>query len=155
MSRPTYLGLAITVVLAGLLLRLVDWGLPLWVHHHAGGILWGAMLFLIVSALRPPGRDLGACLIASGMIAAIVEATRLFQSPGLDAFRATLAGQLLLGRIFSGWNLVAYAVGIGAAASLTRSAPTPEVGRRPLDRDRPPADPSVEEAPEQRLDWRA
>ena len=122
MSRSAYLGLAATVVLAGLLLRLVNWGLPLSVHHYGGGILWGAMLFLLVSALRPPGRDFGTSLIVSGVMAAAIEVARLFHTPGLDAFRTTLAGQLLLGRIFSGWNLIAYAAGIGATAALTRSA---------------------------------
>lgn len=152
MSRLGYFALASAIVLAGLLLRLVDWGMPLAVHHYGGGILWGAMLFLLVSALHPPGRDLRSRLIASGVMAVAVEAARLFHTPGLDAFRATLAGQLLLGRIFSGWNLIAYAIGIGAAAALTGSACEPDLARRPLDRGRPAADPSVGKAPEQGLD---
>ena len=54
------------------------------------------------------------------------EPPRLLAEPALDAFRATLPGQLLLGNIVSVWNLGAYALGIGAAAWLAVS----------LDRDR-------------------
>ena len=48
-------------------------------------------------------------------IAVLVELSRLVHGPGLDAFRLTTAGELLLGRIFSVWNIVAYSVGIGMA----------------------------------------
>lgn len=112
-------GLALLTILAGLALRLVPWGLPLWAHHVGGGVLWGAMTFLLVAALRPPGWSRAATLVAAGVLDAAVEAIRLIHAPGLDAFRATLAGQLLLGRIFSPWNLVAYGLGILAAAGAT------------------------------------
>lgn len=36
----------------------------------------------------------------------------------LDAFRLTTAGALLLGRIFSLWNLPAYAIGMAAACAF-------------------------------------
>jgi hypothetical protein len=38
----------------------------------------------------------------------------------LDAFRLTLPGGLLLGRIFSAWNMLAYGVGIIFAVGLDR-----------------------------------
>ena len=46
------------------------------------------------------------------LIAVVVEFSRLVHVPWLDAFRLTTAGALLLGRIFSLWNLVAYLIGI-------------------------------------------
>ncbi|WP_373322296.1 DUF2809 domain-containing protein [Methylobacterium thuringiense] len=49
------------------------------------------------------------------------ERLRLFHTPGLDAFRLTLTGQLLLGRIFSVCNLIAYAVDIAVAAGVDRA----------------------------------
>lgn len=119
------LGLVALVVGAGLLLRLVPWGLPLAVHHYGGGFLWGMMLYLLALALRPRGRGRPACLVAAATTAFLIELSRLIRTPDLDAFRATLAGQLLLGRIFSVWNLLAYAVGIGAAAALTAQRPRP------------------------------
>lgn len=41
-------------------------------------------------------------------------------TPWLDAFRLTAAGALLLGRIFSPWNLVAYVTGIVVGVWLDR-----------------------------------
>jgi threonine/homoserine efflux transporter RhtA len=58
-----------------------------------------------------------AALIAIG-----VELFRLMHAPGLDAFRLTTAGALLLGRVFSPWNVVAYGFGIVAGALLDRCA---------------------------------
>ena len=65
------------------------------------------------STLAPQFRE---PLMASIGIAIAVECVRLYHQPGLDAFRMTLAGQLLLGRIFSLWNIVAYAIGIAGSA---------------------------------------
>ena len=48
-------------------------------------------------------------------IALAVELSRLYSVPWLDDFRRSTIGALTLGRIFSPWNLVAYAIGIGAA----------------------------------------
>ncbi|WCS28334.1 DUF2809 domain-containing protein [Methylobacterium sp. NMS14P] len=79
------------------------------------------MLFLLVAALRPDGWGLRTCLIVAFAAAAIIEGSRLVHTPALDAFRTTLPGQLLLGSIFSQWNLLAYALGIGAAAGLAVS----------------------------------
>jgi hypothetical protein len=56
------------------------------------------------------------------VVAVLVELTRLVHSPWLDDFRLTLAGALLLGRIFSLWNIVAYAVGIVLGAAIDGAA---------------------------------
>jgi hypothetical protein len=56
------------------------------------------------------------------VIAIVVEFSRLVHTPWLDAFRLTTAGALLLGRIFSLWNLVAYAVGIAFGVWIDRLA---------------------------------
>jgi hypothetical protein len=52
------------------------------------------------------------------LLAVAVEFSRLYHTPEMDAFRLTFAGRLLLGRVFSLWNIVSYAVGISAAAAL-------------------------------------
>jgi hypothetical protein len=119
--RAACLAAAATVVAAGLLLRLPRWPLPLPIHHYGGGVLWGAMLLFLVAALRPPRWHRRACVIASCLLAALIEASRLVHAPALDVFRRTLPGELLLGRIFSVWNLLAYALGIAVAAPLIRS----------------------------------
>ena len=48
-------------------------------------------------------------------IALLVEASRLIHTPWLDAFRSTVTGALLLGRVFSTWNVLAYAAGIATS----------------------------------------
>jgi len=58
--------------------------------------------------------------LISAAIAVGVELFRLVHAPWLDAFRLTTAGALLLGRIFSPWDMLAYGVGIGLAVWLDR-----------------------------------
>lgn len=69
------------------------------------------MVYVLLVALLPrmSWRRIGLLAMA---VAVIVEASRLLHTPWLDSFRLTLAGALLLGRIFSLWNVVAYAVGV-------------------------------------------
>lgn len=120
MSRTRSLGAAAAFIGLGLLLRLPKRNLPLAIHHYGGGILWGAMLFALVAAVRPPGWRVPGCWV----IAAGIEGSRLLHGAELDAFRRTLAGQLLLGNIFSAWNLAAYACGISLAALMIVSPRT-------------------------------
>jgi hypothetical protein len=57
----------------------------------------------------------------SGTIATGVEFFKLYHSPGMDAFRLTLPGMILLGRTFSVRDIVAYWVAICLAAWLDGS----------------------------------
>lgn len=114
-------GLCLAVIACGLALR--GWGfglgLPAFVVKYGGSALWGTMVFLLVamaaSTLSRPRIALIAAVIAIG-----VELFRLVHFPWLDAFRLTLPGALLLGRIFSVWNMVAYGVGIAIGMWLDR-----------------------------------
>ena len=47
-----------------------------------------------------------------------VEFSQLIHSPGLDVLRATTAGRLVLGSGFDPRDLVAYGLGVAAAAAL-------------------------------------
>jgi hypothetical protein len=86
---------------------------------HGGSILWASMVYWIVSTLRPrwtPGR--------SGLVAAIIttaiELSQLYHLPALDGFRRTNLGALLLGRVFSLWDVAMYAVAVGLAVTVDR-----------------------------------
>lgn len=119
--RLVRLALAVAVIACGLALRYwgPDAGLPQGLVKYGGSTLWGTMVLLLVAAVavdRPLGR---AAALAAG-IALAVELSRLVHTPDLDAFRPTLAGRLLLGRVFSLWNLVAYALGIALGAAVLR-----------------------------------
>jgi hypothetical protein len=78
------------------------------------------MVFLLVAVAA--SRLSRTCIAAiAAAIAIAVELFRLVHLPWLDAFRLTLPGALLLGRIFSVWNILAYGVGIVIGALLERS----------------------------------
>ncbi len=114
-------GLALVVIVAGLALRWFGFplGLPAFVVKYGGSLLWATMVFLLVGALLPRRSRAQIAAIATA-IAVLIELSRLVHAPWLDAFRLTTAGALLLGRIFSLWNMVAYVAGILAGAWLDR-----------------------------------
>lgn len=92
-------------------------GLPFIVVKYGGSILWGSMVYLLIAAVLAH-RAVRVAVITAIVVAVIVEFIRLVHFPALDAFRATTAGALLLGRVFSVWNIVCYVTGIGAAAFI-------------------------------------
>jgi len=120
-SRLATLALLAAIIASGLLLRRFgpSAGLPFAVVKYGGSLLWGTMVYV---ALTLVARHRSATLLAilAALIAASVEFSRLYHTPSLDAFRLTTAGALLLGRVFSPWNLVAYGLGIllGCCADL-------------------------------------
>ena len=120
-SMLTRAALALAVIACGLCLRWYGFplGLPAFVVKYGGSLLWATMVFLLVGVLLPRLTRTQIAAIAMA-IAIVVEFSRLVHTPWLDAFRLTTAGALLLGRIFSLWNLVAYAVGIALAVQLDR-----------------------------------
>jgi hypothetical protein len=123
-------GLCLAIIACGLALR--GWGLglgqPAFVVKYGGSILWGTMVFFLMamaaSHLSRPRIALIAAAIAIG-----VELFRLVHFPWLDAFRLTMPGALLLGRIFSMWNMLAYGVGIAIGIGLDRAV-LPAINRR-------------------------
>jgi hypothetical protein len=121
--------LALVVIACGLSLRWYGFplGLPAVVVKYGGSLLWATMVFLLVGMLLPlmTRSQLAAIALA---IAVVVEFSRLVHTPWLDAFRLTTAGALLLGRIFSLWNVVAYAVGIALGVWIDRLAQLRRVG---------------------------
>lgn len=113
------------VIIAGLLLRVkgYQFGLPFFFVKYGGSILWGAMVYGLTAMVLVAFRR---SLVASLAVAIAVELSRLIHTPELDAFRLTMAGALLLGRIFSPWNIVAYCLGIVIASVLDRLAFSPK-----------------------------
>ena len=111
--RPIPLSLLLIAgtITAGLTLRLAHLGMPFFVTKYGGSTLWTLMIYLIVSSLRPywtPYRSAAS----SGLIAVTAELFKLYHFPELDMFRQSLPSTLLLGRVFSVTNFIAYAFGI-------------------------------------------
>ncbi|TAI67798.1 DUF2809 domain-containing protein [Bradyrhizobium sp. Leo170] len=113
----------LSIIIAGLALRRFGFGvgLPAFVVKYGGSLLWGTMVFLLV-AIAAAGWSRRTVALIALAIAVGVELFRLVHTPWLDAFRLTTAGALLLGRIFSAWNIVAYAAGILLGVALDRCA---------------------------------
>lgn len=125
--------LALVVIACGLSLRWYGFplGLPAFVVKYGGSLLWATMVFLLVGVLLSRLTRAQIAAIAAA-IAIVVEFSRLVHTPWLDAFRLTTAGALLLGRIFSPWNLVAYAIGVLAGVWLDSSVAKFDAGQRRL-----------------------
>jgi Protein of unknown function (DUF2809) len=115
------LGSALIVIALGLGLRFHGrgLGLPASMVKYGGSVLWAVMVYFLVAALLPRQPRSTLALLAL-VVAVVVELIRLLHTPWLDSFRLTLAGALLLGRIFSLWNIVAYAAGIALGVGLDR-----------------------------------
>jgi hypothetical protein len=94
-------------IAAGLVWRLAPLTLPFLLYKYGGSALWAAMLYWLVAALLPR-QGAGPVTAGAGSAATIVECSRLYHSPGLDAFRLTLSGKLLLGRYFSLRDIAVY-----------------------------------------------
>jgi hypothetical protein len=113
--------LCLAIMLVGLALRRYGFelGLPAVVVKYGGSVLWAMMVFFLVAIVGsklPPRR----IAMVAAVIATCVELFRLVHTPWLDEFRLTLAGALLLGRIFSLWNILAYGVGVILGMLLDR-----------------------------------
>jgi Protein of unknown function (DUF2809) len=113
--------LCLSTIVSGLALRGfgLGLGLPGFVVKYGGSVLWGTMVFFLV-AITASNLSRQSIAFISAVIAICVELFRLVHSPWLDAFRLTLAGALLLGRIFSPWDMLAYGVGIVVGMLLDR-----------------------------------
>ena len=120
-SLVARLMLCAAIIVSGLALRAFGFGagLPGGIVKYGGSILWATMIFLLVAIAQPRLSRRNVALV-SIVIAIGVELFRLLHTPWLDAFRLTLPGELLLGRIFSLWNMLAYAVGILLGVLLDR-----------------------------------
>ncbi|GAC1359325.1 MAG: hypothetical protein NVSMB3_06790 [Acidobacteriaceae bacterium] len=84
------------------------------------------MIYWVLSALMPSRRTCWLALLA-GLAATLIELTRLWHTPALDAFRDSLAGALLLGKYFSPRNILAYWIAIGGGALLDQKVIRPRV----------------------------
>jgi hypothetical protein len=110
-----YLFLAAVTILAGLALRRLNLHLPVAVVKYGGSALWAMMIYWLVAAVRPAWKPAETGFV-SALIAALVEFFKLYHSSGLDAFRRTLAGTLLLGRYFSLLDVGVYCIAIACVA---------------------------------------
>jgi hypothetical protein len=107
------------VVALGLASRRYAASLPEFIALYAGDTLWALMAFITVAWVAPAWstvRVAGAALA----ISVGVEASQLYHAAWIDAVRSTRLGGLALGFGFLWSDLVCYAVGVVAGATLDR-----------------------------------
>ena len=83
-------------------------------------MLWAAAVYWTIAALLARVRPLHLALLAA-IVATGVEFFKRVQTPGLNAFRDSLAGKVLLGRYFSYTDIAMYLVAIGCAAWMDQN----------------------------------
>jgi hypothetical protein len=117
--RPfrTSLALMLGTVALGLAVRFAPIGLPGHVVKYGGSMLWACEIYWVMSTLFRNTRIAWITVDAAALSAAI-EFFKLYHAPRLDAFRLTIPGVLLLGRIFSWWDISAYWLALAAAALI-------------------------------------
>jgi hypothetical protein len=112
-------GCAAVTIAAGLIWRFAIPGLPWFAWKYGGSALWATMVYFLI-AFVIPRCDWRIILAAACAVSVGVEFSRLIDVDLLNPFRATLAGKLTLGAVFSLWNLPAYFAGAAAGAFLDR-----------------------------------
>ena len=117
--RTGYIIAAVVLIGVGLLMRWPAMNWPAELAKYSGSAIWGAMVYCVVGAIRPQ-RPVGWITGVALLIATVTEFSQLLHTEWLDAFRRTTVGVLLIGRYFSWGDIMAYAIGIGAAGLLTR-----------------------------------
>jgi hypothetical protein len=118
--RTVATAILLATTLTGLIWRMAPLHLPYFVWKYGGSALWAVDVYWIFAALLPSSRPRVLASLAC-LTALAVELSRLIQSPALDAFRLTLAGRLILGRIYSPRNVAAYWIAILVTALLDRT----------------------------------
>lgn len=117
-SLTTLLILLVTIPV-GLAVRYAPLHLPWFLSKYLGSFLWAVALYWFIATLFPKLQPKSLAVVAA-VTALGVEFSRLVPQPTVDAFRLTLAGQILLGRFFSFKNIAAYLLAIAASALVDR-----------------------------------
>ena len=119
-TRLTYVALAIGTIALGLIVHLRGDALGATSRDVIGDIIWAAMIAWWMGAIFPDA-SLRARIVAAVSICFAVELSQLYHTSSLDALRSTIAGRLTLGSGFDPRDLLAYVVGVLAAALLERA----------------------------------
>jgi hypothetical protein len=118
--RLAYVALAFGTIVLGLTVHLHGDVLGPRSRDLVGDAIWAAMIAWLVAAIVPRF-SLRARSVWAVAICFAVEVSQLYHTPALDMLRHTTVGQLTLGTGFDPRDLLAYIVGVLAAAFLERS----------------------------------
>ena len=100
------MALILALIPLGLVCRFAPIGLPPVIVKYGGSFLWAAVVYWCVALLL--ARSPAVIATVALFVSTGVEFAKLIRSPGLDAFRNTVAGKLLLGRYFFFKDIAVY-----------------------------------------------
>lgn len=112
-----YVALAIGTIVLGLSVHFQGYALGTTSRDVLGDIIWAAMIAWWVGAIAPR-LSLRARIVMAVTICFAVEVSQLYHTASLDSLRSTMAGRLTLGSGFDPRDLLAYIVGVLAAAFM-------------------------------------
>lgn len=115
-------------ILAGLATRAMPMAFPELIAAYGGDVLWAAMVVWILALLRPAAAPHTRGLIAL-TFATSIEVSQLYQTPWINAVRATRVGALTLGQGFLWSDLLCYALGVTLAVVVDASIIRPSRSR--------------------------
>lgn len=106
------LGVIATVIL-GLTSRQMPALLPSTLGKYPGDALWAIMVFFAWGFLKPASSTSRLALY-SLITSYADEFSQIYQAPWINGIRRTFVGHLMLGSVFSWWDMLAYTTGVGA-----------------------------------------
>jgi hypothetical protein len=115
--RLPYVAAALITIVAGLAVHRSGGMLHATAKDMLGDALW-AMMMLWWMSVPLPQAPLRTRAMAALAICFAVEASQLYHTPTLDAWRATTIGHLVLGSGFDARDLLSYTLGVLAGAAL-------------------------------------
>ncbi|MBP2654676.1 MAG: hypothetical protein H6Q73_2245 [Firmicutes bacterium] len=114
-KRLYYLILVLVVIVVGLLSREIPSWLPKWI----GDILWGLMVFFIMGFIFRDRPILNNAIL-SAIFSIGIEVAKFYHAPWIDTFRYTIIGGLILGYVFSFYNILCYITGIAIGVTCEK-----------------------------------
>jgi hypothetical protein len=105
------------VIALGMASRRFPFLFPAVLGKYPGDALWALMVFIGLAFLRPHASTVRLSLLAFA-VSCLDEFSQLYQAPWINTIRHTIVGHLVLGSVFSWFDMVAYAVGVLIGAFL-------------------------------------
>ena len=115
--RVLYFPFILLAFVAGLTTHVLKRHLPGFVGENLPDTMWALWVFLMIAFIWPRVGTVRAAGYAL-LFAYLTEFSQIYHAPGLDRFRATTIGHLILGDTFQWSDLGCYTVGILTGAAL-------------------------------------